>query len=246
VVARQRGRHERRIVAGHLAVFLGRWVGSTSPVSSRARRATETVVDEFNPGGRAPKHPSTRVLPMRTPVTARSAPTVADPRVVDEAALREAFNVHGGQMLGFARRALESAAAAEDAVQETFVRAWRYRSRFDSSLGSLRTWLFSILRRVILDAYARRDRVQVVSLSERDDVIGDDHLEVAMRGWQVDSALARLPVEHRAVLTELYFRGRSGREAAEILNIPEGTVRSRTFYALRLLREHLEEAGWSS
>jgi RNA polymerase sigma-70 factor (ECF subfamily) len=162
----------------------------------------------------------------------------------DEAGLREAFLAHGGELLGFARKSLYSSGNAEDAVQETFARAWRSRARFDPTLGSLRTWLFTIERRVIIDIGTRQTKIQTVPIDQGEEPADEDHLEKAMLGWQMESALQRLDPEHRMIITELYFNGRSGREVADLFAIPEGTVRSRTFYALRMLRLLFEEAGW--
>jgi RNA polymerase sigma-70 factor (ECF subfamily) len=170
--------------------------------------------------------------------------SVSDPEAADEAGLREAFLSHGGELFGFARRSLNSTESAEDAVQETFSRAWRSRSRFDPSLGSLRTWLFAIERRVILDVSATRMKNATFPLDVGNEPVGDDHVERAMLGWQMESALQRLDPEHRMIVTELYFNGRSGRDVAELFGLPEGTVRSRAFYALRMLRLLMEESGW--
>ena len=148
-------------------------------------------------------------------------------------------------MLGFARRSLYQSASAEDAVQETFARAWRSRARFDPTLGSLRTWLFTIERRVILDIAAQQARSRTVPVEPGEEPASEDRLEAAMLGWQMESALEQLDPEHRMVITELYFNGRTGREVAELFALPEGTVRSRAFYALRMLRLLLEEAGWN-
>ena len=166
------------------------------------------------------------------------------PEVVDETSLREAFLTHGGELYGFARRSLKSPENADDAVQETFSRAWRSRSRFDATLGSLQTWLFTIERRVILDVSARQVKNKTFPLDQGNDPSSEDHIEKAMLGWQMESALKRLDPEHRMVVTELYFNGRSGKEVAELFGLAEGTVRSRAFYALRMLRLLMEEAGW--
>jgi RNA polymerase sigma-70 factor (ECF subfamily) len=178
----------------------------------------------------------------------RSTPKVRTPldalETADEAGLREAFLAHGGELLGFARKSLYASGNAEDAVQETFARAWRSRSRFDPSLGSLRTWLFTIERRVIIDISTHQTKIRTVPMDQGEEPAAEDHLEKAMLGWQMESALQRLDPEHRMIITELYFNGRSGREVAELFAIPEGTVRSRTFYALRMLRLLFEEAGW--
>lgn len=162
----------------------------------------------------------------------------------DESGLRDAFLAHGGELFGFARRSLNSTESAEDVVQETFSRAWRSRARFDPALGSLRTWLFAIERRTIIDVSTHQMKTRTSSIDEFNEPSVDDHVEKAMLGWQMESALARLNPEHRLIVTELYFNGRSGREVAELFGLPEGTVRSRAFYALRMLRILLEEGGW--
>src|SRR6266702_3175045 len=69
----------------------------------------------------------------------------------DERGVREAYNAHSGELYGFAMRSLRDAGLAEEAVQETFLRAWRAGERFDPELGSLRTWLYAILRNVVID-----------------------------------------------------------------------------------------------
>lgn len=167
-----------------------------------------------------------------------------DAEAADEAGLRGAFLAHGGELFGFARRSLNSAPYAEDVVQETFARAWRSRARFDPTLGSLRTWLFTIERRVIYDVSALMTKHATASLDHVREK-GEDTVERAMLGWQIESALGRLDEDHRMIVTELYFNGRSGREVAELFGLPEGTVRSRAFYALKMLRLLLEEDGWN-
>ena len=157
--------------------------------------------------------------------------------------LREAFLTMGGEMLGFARKSLFDGGLADDAVQETFARAWRSRKQFDPDKGSLRTWLFTIERRAIIDLMLK----QVPHLTALDDpaeVATMDGLEDAIVSWQVGDALERLHADHRRVIHELYFNGRSGPEVAALLEIPEGTVRSRAFYALKSLRVLLNEEGW--
>jgi RNA polymerase sigma-70 factor (ECF subfamily) len=142
--------------------------------------------------------------------------------------LHEAFVAHGTELFGFARKALNDPGAAEEVVQETFVRAWRARHRFDPNLGTIRTWLFAIERNVVID----HARARAIRRTEplRDDLANDvDDLEGAMVGWQVEEAVRRLREEHRQVLLETYYRGRSSRDVAAKFGIPEGTVRSRLF-----------------
>src|SRR2546429_9895101 len=68
-----------------------------------------------------------------------------------EREVRAAYAAHSGELYGFAVRSLGDRGLAEEAVQETFLRAWRAGDRFDPELGSLRTWLFAILRNVVID-----------------------------------------------------------------------------------------------
>jgi RNA polymerase sigma-70 factor (ECF subfamily) len=166
------------------------------------------------------------------------------PEAADEDGLRGAFLAYGGELLGFARRSVRDQGRAEDVVQETFMRAWRSRHRFDPSLGSLRAWLFAIERRVLIDHAAKSapmpdDRLQAIATP-----FEEDWVDEALLGWQVSEAVERLDDAHRMVVVELYVNGRTSREVSELFAIPEGTVRSRAYYALRSLRVILEDVGW--
>jgi RNA polymerase sigma-70 factor (ECF subfamily) len=134
-------------------------------------------------------------------------------------------------------------------VQETFVRAWRAADRFDEQVGTLRAWLFSILRHVVIDlarARAVRPSTAATDLAERIATVPepDEPFDRALVAWQIEEALRRIGEAHRQVLIETYFRERPYAEVAEGLGIPEGTVKSRVYYALRAVRLALEEMGW--
>jgi RNA polymerase sigma-70 factor (ECF subfamily) len=176
---------------------------------------------------------------------AGAAPPTPGDAVADEAGLRAAYLAHGSELLGFARRSLRGAPAAEDVVQETFARAWRSRRRFDPTLGSLRTWLFAIERRVLVDHVSREAKRRTEPLEDGEESSAEDRVDAALLSWQLSSVLERLDDDHRLVLAELYFNGRTSREVSTLFGIPEGTVRSRAFYALRTLRAHLEAVGWN-
>lgn len=163
----------------------------------------------------------------------------------DDAALRRAYALHGGELYGFAMRTLGDRGLAEEATQETFLRAWRSAERYDPATGSLRTWLFAIMRHVVVDALRKRSRQAVPTEELPEDASDDAHLEDLMSAWQVEEALRRLSAEHRSVLVETYYRSRPYAEVAQSLGVPEGTVKSRVFYALRSLRTVLEEMGWN-
>lgn len=161
----------------------------------------------------------------------------------DEAGLHAAFLQHGGELFGFARRSLSDSGLAEEAVQETFMRAWRSRHAFNAELGTLRGWLFAIEKRVVIDLAHKRSTHEADELTHDPGYI-DNQVEHSMVGWEVEEALRRLRPEHRAVIQDFYFQNLPGRDVAARLGVPEGTVRSRLFYALRSLRLILEEMGW--
>lgn len=159
---------------------------------------------------------------------------------------------HGAVLWAVALRTTADPGRAQDAVQETLLRAWRHPDALDESRGDPRPWLLRTLRNVLIDDWrARSARPEVLyedvaHAGSRVDLAVADHADAAAQSWVVAAALARLTPEHRAVLSECYYRGRTVGEAAAALGIPPGTVKSRTHYALRALRLVLEEMGVGS
>jgi RNA polymerase sigma-70 factor, ECF subfamily len=166
-------------------------------------------------------------------------------RLEDETSLRAAYAAHGGELYRFALRSLGDTGAAEEAVQETFVRAWRAGQRFDPSLGSLRTWLFAIARNVVIDIGRARSVRPPLAGGDGAEPAAEDPVDRVMVAWQVEEALRRISDDHRVAIIETYYRGRPHAEVAADLRIPEGTLRSRIFYGLKALRLALEEMGWT-
>jgi RNA polymerase sigma-70 factor, ECF subfamily len=156
--------------------------------------------------------------------------------------VREAYAAHAAELYGFAVRSLGDSGLAEEAVQETFLRAWRAGERFDPQIGSLRTWLFAILRNVVIDLSRARAARPAISTSEAEPSV--EPIDQALLAWQVEEAMRRIGEEHRRILVETHYRGRPYAEVAAELGIPEGTVKSRVYYGLRALRVVLEEMGY--
>jgi RNA polymerase sigma-70 factor, ECF subfamily len=156
--------------------------------------------------------------------------------------VREAYAAHAAELFGFAVRSLGDDGLAEEAVQETFLRAWRAGERFDPQIGSLRTWLFAILRNVVIDL--GRARAARPSVAEGGTEPSVEPFDEALLSWQIEEAMRQIGEQHRRVLVETYYRGRPYGEVAEELGVPEGTVKSRVYYGLRALRVALEERGY--
>jgi RNA polymerase sigma-70 factor (ECF subfamily) len=134
---------------------------------------------------------------------------------------------------------------AEDVLQETLLRTWRYLRGRPLAVETLRPWLYTVAKRVHIDAVRARlarpaevGAIDVERLSTQ-----DDDVERMVTVQAVRHALMSLSPEHREILVEVYYRERSVKEAAEVLGIPVGTVKSRTYYALRALRQAAVAAG---
>jgi RNA polymerase sigma-70 factor (ECF subfamily) len=169
------------------------------------------------------------------------------PVLASDDGVRAVYAAHGPELFRFALRSLGDRGLAEEAVQETFVRAWQAANRFDDALGSLRTWLFAIVRNVVIDlSRARAVRPALAAPgSGRDTDRLDDDIERILVSWQVEEALAKLSDEHRSALVEVHYKGRAYSDVADEIGVPVGTVKSRVYYALKAMRLALDELGWS-
>lgn len=167
--------------------------------------------------------------------------------MADEDLVRVLYDEHAGPLLGYVLRLTRGDRHhAEDVVQETLLRAWRHPEALARAERSVRPWLWTVARNLVIDGErARRARPPEVGQETLEVVPSDDEVERALDSWEVADALAGLRVEHREVLLQTYYRGRSVAEAAEALGVPEGTVKSRTYYGLRALRLALEERGFT-
>jgi RNA polymerase sigma-70 factor (ECF subfamily) len=135
---------------------------------------------------------------------------------------------------------------AEDVVQETMVRAWREADKLDLTEPSLMPWLVTVARRIVIDAQRHRSTRPVETGEEMlENTPVPDVTDDLLRKVLVTEALRALSAAHREVLNETILRDRTLNEAAEILGIPVGTVKSRVYYALRALRVVLVEGGVS-
>ena len=193
----------------------------------------------------------------RTDAPGRAEPggTVPPPRrevvtsLRDEHDVARAYEAYGAELYRFVLRFLRDPGAAQDVVQETFLRAWRAGDRYDPSRASVRVWLFAIARHTVLDHLrAAGSRPWQSALPGGPEVESaaahqQDPSEELVRGWVVEEALNRLSDEHRTAIVETYLKDRPYTELAEKFGVPVGTVRSRVFYGLKALRVAMKEMG---
>ena len=169
--------------------------------------------------------------------------TVVDQR--QETRLRALYDTHAPALLAYAYRLTAGdRGRAEDVVQETLLRAWQHPEAADPTRGEIRPWLFTVARHLAVDAHrARGARPPEVDDRALASVAASDDIDAALDRILVSDALAALSPQHRAVLVEMFFRDRGVADTAAALNVPTGTVKSRTYYALQALKLALSERG---
>ncbi len=162
-----------------------------------------------------------------------------------EARMREIHREHGRSVYYFLLSLmLGNHQAAEDLTQETLLRAWRHLDILNADVHTLRPWLYTVARRLAIDALRARSSRPITTSVDVDDMPNsEDAIDRMLNAATVRRALPRLSPEFQQVLIEMYYHGRTAKETAEILGIPEGTAKSRAFYALRALRAAIGAIG---
>ncbi|HTT87368.1 MAG TPA: sigma-70 family RNA polymerase sigma factor [Acidimicrobiales bacterium] len=175
----------------------------------------------------------------------------------DDSALREIFERYAGFILGVARRVTGNAPAAEEVLQDVVTALWSRPERFDAARGSLRAYLGVLAQRRAIDAVraesrrrGREDRFSSLS--------GIASSSQTVPGWEggpgaeadvtdaVRRAIARLPTPQRLAVELAFWQGKTHREVAQALGIPEGTAKSRLRLAQRKLADWLAPVGAGS
>ncbi|MFI5998404.1 sigma-70 family RNA polymerase sigma factor [Streptomyces sp. NPDC051362] len=154
--------------------------------------------------------------------------------------VRTIVREHRDGLVSYAERMLGDRGLAEDIVQETIIRAWRNTDRLLGMEGSVKGWLFTVTRNLVIDWVRKpHTRKEVVGGTYIDPSSGAESFEAVHHSMVAKPTLRRLSPEHREVLIHLYLRDRTIKETAAILGIPAGTVKSRQHNALRKLRQVL-------
>ena len=164
----------------------------------------------------------------------------------DRSAIRILFERHQVKVYRFILRIVRDAALAEDTVSETFIDAWQHAGRYEGR-ASVSSWLIGIARHRALDAARRRptESLECDAAQNAVDPARDPEAELGRKdtGAVVRGALAALSREHAEIIDLVYYQEKSIREIAEILGIPESTVKTRMFYARKRLAALVATAG---
>lgn len=165
----------------------------------------------------------------------------------DAKALERLFTRNQTRVFRYLVRIVRNEAIAEELLNEVFLGAWNAAARYEGR-SEPSTWLLSIAHNKAVSSLRKKREVDGID----DDVAGaipddDDDPEVITqkrdKGAQIKAAMSKLSAEHREILDLVYYQEQSVSEAAEILGIPEATVKTRMFYARKKLGDVLKERG---
>jgi RNA polymerase sigma-70 factor (ECF subfamily) len=169
----------------------------------------------------------------------------------DRLAMQVLFARHHVRVYRFVLRLVRDEAGAEDLISEVFLDVWRQAGRFEGR-AAVSTWLLAIARFKALSALRRRpehelDEETAEAIEDTSDT-PDVTLEKKQTGEVIKQCLTFLSAEHREIVDLVYYHEKSVEEVAEIVGIPEATVKTRMFYARKKLAELLKargiERGW--
>lgn len=162
----------------------------------------------------------------------------------DKAAFARLYDDYSAAIYGVLKFILKSEALAEDVLQESFVKIWMNIKAYDRSKGTIFSWMISIARNGAIDMlrsknYRQGSKNQSILNSVPIAVDRDTEKKVDSIG--MGSLLEKLSADQREVIDLLYYQGFTQVEAADKLQIPLGTVKTRARAALKLLRSELDE-----
>jgi RNA polymerase sigma-70 factor, ECF subfamily len=163
----------------------------------------------------------------------------------DPTALRELYERHAPVLAARLRRRCADPDAVQDALQDTFLAAWKQAGRYRGD-GEVAAWLWGISIRRLISRLRGRPAVATVPLREQSEVevAAEDQVLAAVEYGDLAGALDRLSPEFRAVIQATVLDGLTAREASRLLGIPVGTVKTRAMRAKAQLRATL--AGGSA
>lgn len=183
---------------------------------------------------------------MSLKITYNEEQLIAGLRLQKKESFEELYDRFNGPVYGVIFNILKSDELAQDVLQESFVKIWRNFSKYDAKKGSLFTWILNVARNKAIDKYRSLSRKPEFSglssaIEEKPSV---ENLERSVENKiDVRYGLEKLKEEHQEVLNVVYFRGCSHQEAADELNLPLGTVKTRVRSALIELRKIFSEIG---
>ncbi len=160
----------------------------------------------------------------------------------DTIAIQALYDMYSGALLGVISRIIPQAEVAEDLLQETFIKIWNSAISYDSGKGRLFTWMMNIARNLSIDKLRSKDFRNAGKNQDIENNVDfiDSQKEITFNAdlLGLKDMVTALKPEYNSVLNMVYFKGYTHVEAAEELNLPLGTVKTRIRMAIMELRKH--------
>lgn len=160
----------------------------------------------------------------------------------NRAAFSELYDLYAEALFGVVTRIMQSDEAGADVLQDAFIKIWRNIRKYDPAKGSPFTWMLNITRNTAIDQLRK---LQNSGELKNRDALSDVSMKVAHRSTErevnhigVEDLLQNLPEEQQLIMRYVYFNGYTQSEVSDELNIPLGTVKTRTRAALKTLRKY--------
>lgn len=160
----------------------------------------------------------------------------------DTIAIQALYDMYSGALLGVISRIVPQTEVAEDLLQETFIKIWNSAISYDSGKGRLFTWMMNIARNLSIDKLRSKDFRNAGKNQDIENNVDfiDSQKEITFNAdlLGLKDMVTALKPEFNSVLNMVYFKGYTHVEAAEELNLPLGTVKTRIRMAIMELRKH--------
>lgn len=156
----------------------------------------------------------------------------------DESAFAEVYDRYSGAINGIILRIVTDSEASQDVLQDTFVKVWKNIQSYDSSKGSFFTWMLNIARNTSIDSLRKLKKEGKTEIREQDINVGmTGVVQQNINVIGLSKLVEKLPEEQRLMIEYIYFNGYTQQEVADELDMPLGTVKTRTRLAMRELRK---------
>lgn len=172
-------------------------------------------------------------------------------RQKDPDALEKLYDRYEQMVYSFAYRIVKDSMAAEEVMQELFMRIWKNAEQYDSAKGKLSTWMFTVTRNIALDQLRKNNTRPPQQSADAEELqqlrdtgaMTEDMVEMLVAGEQIREALLELSRDQQQVMDLIYYQGLTQQEVAYHVAVPLGTVKSRVRLAMRQLQKRLVHWG---
>ncbi len=166
--------------------------------------------------------------------------TVKNAQKGDQAALGILYDAYAPALHGIALKIVRSSEVAEDVLQESFVKIWKNLPSYSSAKGSFFTWILNINRNTAIDKYRKLSKATLVSIQTNENAVYQNEGQQKTPNIDkigLEDLIGVLPENQQLIIDYLYFKGYTQQETADELNLPLGTVKTRSRSALKELKE---------